>query len=119
MKSNPDSLSNEIFICIAKMLRDRLLHALDIFAQKLSSAQIHFMSFDKQSDKNGPCFAIGAISRTTEIGVDWHNSQKVWVLGRTMETWNLTVKETAENELWGQDTAVCTVTSGTGPHIHF
>lgn len=77
---------------------DRLLCALDIFAQKLSSAQMHFMSFDKQSDKK--CFATGAISlRTTEIDVDWHNSQKVWFLGRTMKTWDTAVKGTAEDEV--------------------
>lgn len=34
-------------------------------------------SFDKQSDKNGPCFATGAISsRRAQVGVDWHKSQK-------------------------------------------
>lgn len=30
---------------------DKLLHALGIFALKLSSAQMHYMSFDKQSEK--------------------------------------------------------------------
>lgn len=66
---------------------DRLLHARDIFAQKLFSVQMHFLSFDKHSDKNGPCFATGAISsRATEIGVDWNNSQKVWFLDRIMNT---------------------------------
>lgn len=84
---------------------DKLLRALDIFALKLSSAQIHFMSFHKQSEKNGPCFATGATSsRTAET--DWHNSQKVWVLGRAMKTWDTAVKGMAEDEVWGQDTAV-------------
>lgn len=64
--------------------------------------------------KNGPCFETEPISsRTTEIGVDWRNSEKVCFLCRTTKTQDTALRGTAEDEGQGQDTAVCHVTSGT------